>query len=66
MTLKQQIRDMERTDDEGNLYSTFKASRLTRKERDLNLEERFLHPDLVANERVSIMKFKRDTFKRGL
>ena len=64
-TLRAKIREMERTEDEENLYSVYKASRMTRRERDSNLE-RFLHPDLVANDRVSIKKFKRDNFKRGL
>ena len=64
--LKAQIREMERTEEEGNLYNTFKPSRMTRRERDENLEERLLHPDLAANERVSIKKFRRDNFKRGL
>ena len=39
---------------------------MTKKERDDNLAERFLHPDLASNERVSIKKFRRDNFKRGL
>jgi hypothetical protein len=64
--LKAQIRQMEREDEAGNLYSTFKPSRLTRQERDEDLESRFLHPDLAANSRVSIQKFRRDNFKRGL
>eukprot|EP00353_Schmidingerella_taraikaensis_P009058 CAMPEP_0185585116 /NCGR_PEP_ID=MMETSP0434-20130131/36596_1 /TAXON_ID=626734 ORGANISM="Favella taraikaensis, Strain Fe Narragansett Bay" /NCGR_SAMPLE_ID=MMETSP0434 /ASSEMBLY_ACC=CAM_ASM_000379 /LENGTH=77 /DNA_ID=CAMNT_0028205253 /DNA_START=62 /DNA_END=295 /DNA_ORIENTATION=- len=34
IALKEQIRDMERSEEAGNLYSTYKASRLTRKERD--------------------------------
>ena len=57
---------MERIEDDGNLYNTFKPSRLTRRERDQDLDERFLHPDLIANDRVSIQKFSRDDFKRGL
>ena len=56
---------MDRTAEQGNLYSTHGASRLTKKERDQNLE-RFLHPDLVANSRVSIKKYKKSNFKRGL
>ena len=63
--LRAKIREMERTEDEENLYSIYKPSRMTRRERDSNLE-RFLHPDLLANDRVSIKKFKRDNFKRGL
>ena len=63
--LRAKIREMERTEDEENLYSIYKPSRKTVRERDNNLE-RFLHPDLQANERVSIKKFKRDNFKRGL
>ena len=52
--LKAQIREMERTEEAGNLYSTFKPTRMTIRERDENLEERFLHPDLAANDRVKI------------
>ena len=63
--LRAKIREMERTEDEENLYSIYKPSRMTRRERDSNLE-RFLHPDLLSNERVSIKRFKRDNFKRGL
>ena len=63
--LRAKIREMGRTEDEENLYSIYKPSRMTRRERDSNLE-RFLHPDLLANDRVSIKKFKRDNFKRGL
>ena len=63
--IRAKIREMERTEDEENLYSIYKPSRMTKRERDNNLE-RFLHPDLLANERVSIKKFKRDNFKRGL
>lgn len=63
--MKDRIHDMERKEEEGNLYSSYKAARMPRKERDNNLE-RFLHPDLVANKRASIEKFSRKTFKRGL
>ena len=54
--LRAKIREMERTEDEENLYSIYKPSRMTKRERDSNLE-RFLHPDLQANSRVSIKKF---------
>ena len=54
--LRAKIREMERTEDEENLYSIYKPSRMTKRERDSNLE-RFLHPDLQANNRVSIKKF---------
>ena len=56
---------MERQEDEGNLYSTYKPARKSRKERDNTLEH-FLHPDLAANKNVSIQKFARDNFRRGL
>ena len=64
--LKSNVRDLEREADAGNLYNTYKAARLTRKERNEDLESRFLHPDLASNPRVNIIKFKRDNFKRGL
>lgn len=64
--LKSNVRDLERETDSGNLYNTYKAARLTRKERNEDLESRFLHPDLESNSRVTIKKFKRDNFKRGL
>ena len=64
--LKADIAELERTEEEGNLYSTFKAQRMTRRERDSDLAERFLHPDLQNNDRVSIQKYKRDNYKRGL
>ena len=44
-TLKQEIYDLERTEDESNLYSIYKPKRMTRRERDDSLES-FLHPDL--------------------
>ena len=57
---------MDRTEDDGNLYSVYKAQRLPRKERDCNLAERFLHPDLAANSRVTINKYQGSNYKRGL
>ena len=56
---------MERTDTEGNLYTVYKPARKTRKERNEDLDQH-LHPDLLANDRVSIVRYKRDNFKRGL
>lgn len=57
---------MEREGEANNLYSVYQPTQLTRRERDQNLEERFLHPDLQANPRVSIEKHKTKEFRRGL
>lgn len=62
--LKQEIKDLDRAGDD-NLFGKYKATRRTVRERNAALED-LLHPDLLANERVSIQKFSRMDFKRGL
>ncbi len=55
---------LDRTSDD-NLYGMYKRQRKTIKERNTQLNEH-LHPDLLANPRVSIEKFENRKFKRGL
>merc|ERR1711990_326185 len=56
---------MER-DTEDNLFKKMKPARQSVKERNSRIED-LMHPDLVANERVSIQKYEgRNNYKRGL
>mmetsp|Transcript_40741 Transcript_40741/g.39338 ORF Transcript_40741/g.39338 Transcript_40741/m.39338 type:complete len:119 (-) Transcript_40741:246-602(-) len=62
--IKSIIRDLDRSG-EKNLYGRFSKIRESKKEKDSNLEKH-LHPDLASNERVTIQKFERKRYKRGL
>ena len=63
--LKQEIKDLKRQDDEGNLYSAYEPARLSRRERDQNITNLF-HPGLVNHKKVKIQKFKKSDYRRGL
>ena len=62
---RQELKDMRRQDKPGNLYKVMKPQRPEKRVVDSQLYF-MLHPDLRAHSRVSIKKFARDRFKRGL
>ena len=62
--LKQEIRELERQGDD-NLYGKFQRRRQTVTERNANLE-RHLSEQLQELPNISIQKFSKKEFKRGL
>lgn len=62
---RQEIKDMRRSDKPGNLYKVIRPQRPEKRIVDSQLHF-MLHPDLRDHNRVSIKKFTRDRFKRGL
>ena len=63
--LKLDIRKMRREDNGDNLYAINEPQRKDKRIVDSELHLH-LHPSLRTNERVSIKKFTRNRFKRGL
>ena len=63
--IKSSMKQLERESKENNLYSRYKPIRKTVKERNMNVHEN-LSEALRENPRVSIAKFSRADFKRGL
>ena len=63
--LKKDIRAMKREHKLDNLYGVVEPQRRDKQIVDSELYLH-LHPDLRVNERVSIKKFTRGRFKRGL
>ena len=63
--LKQQIRQMERQSDEGNMYATYEPTRLSKQQRDSDIGSLF-HPSLLNHPQVKIEKYKKSKHTRGL
>ena len=64
--LKEQVQALDRRSP-NNMYQRVPKKNLTRKEMQSKKHTMsFLHPDLQKHERVSLKKFNRKTFKRGM
>jgi len=63
--LRHAVKDLER-DGENNMYSIYKKQRKSRKERNSNLAEQHLSEELANMPNVSIEKYSKLSYKRGL
>lgn len=66
VSLKEELRSLDRRTP-NNMYQRVEKVRLSRKE--MQSEEHlvsFLHPDLLENDRITMNRFNRKTFQRGL